>query len=110
VVAAERRTFATIDARALPPADREFARRAAASASADAFHLAMGIGSGLLVLAGVGGGIGLRPRRVGGDGPGAATVTAGECGGGQFTGAPAAAGTRSQPAPSSEPAGAAEPT
>jgi predicted MFS family arabinose efflux permease len=85
VVAAQRRTFGTIDARALPPRDRAFARRAAAGASEDAFHLAMGIGSGLLVVAAIGGGVGLRTQR-------RTEVAAAECGGGQFTGAPAAAG------------------
>ncbi len=61
VRAAEHRTFAAIDARVLPAGDRAFARRAAGSASERAFHLAMEIGSGLLVIAGIGGGIGLRP-------------------------------------------------
>ena len=85
VVAAQRRTFGSIDARALPPADRAFARRAAAGASEDAFHLAMGIGSGLLVIAAVGGGVGLRTARRG-------PVAAGDCGGGQLAGAPAIVG------------------
>ena len=85
VVAAQRRTFGTIDARALPAADRAFARRASAQASADAFHLAMGIGSGLLIIAGVGGGIGLRTQR-------RSPVSAGGCGGGALAGVPAAVG------------------
>ncbi len=80
VVAAKRRTFGTIDARAVPPADRAFARRAAAAASEDAFHLAMGIGSGLLVVAGLGG-LALRTQR-------RSVVEAGECAGGTLAGAP----------------------
>jgi EmrB/QacA subfamily drug resistance transporter len=63
VIAAERRTFAAIDARALPAADRPLARRASRRASEDAFHLAAGIGAGLLVIAGIGGGVGLRSPR-----------------------------------------------
>jgi EmrB/QacA subfamily drug resistance transporter len=83
VHAAEARTFGAIDARALPPRDRTFARRAAASASEDSFHLAVGIGSGLLVLAALAGGVGLRtPRR--------RRLDAGDCAGGTFVGAPAA--------------------
>jgi len=62
VLAAERRTFAAIDAHALPSADRAFARHATEHASVHAFHLAAGIGSGLLVIAALGGGIGLRVR------------------------------------------------
>ena len=81
VIAAQRRTFGSIDARALPPGDRAFARRAAASASEDAFHVAMGIGSGMLVVAGIGGGVGLRTRR-------RPPVSAGDCGGGQLAGVP----------------------
>jgi hypothetical protein len=80
VVAAKRRTFGTIDARAVPPADRTFAHRAAAGASEDAFHLAMGIGSGLLVVAGLGG-LALRTQR-------RSVVEAGECAGGILAGAP----------------------
>jgi EmrB/QacA subfamily drug resistance transporter len=91
VHAAEGRTFGAIDARALPPRDRAFARRAAASASEDSFHLAVGIGSGLLVLAAVAGGVGLRtPRRQ--------TLDAGDCAGGTFVGAPAAV-ANAEPAP-----------
>jgi EmrB/QacA subfamily drug resistance transporter len=100
VVAAEHRTFGAIDAAALPVSDRPFARRAAAEASESAFHLAMGIGSGLLVLAGIAGGIGLRPREADRDraGPGGGDgrrvtggrVAAGDCAGGQLAGAPAA--------------------
>ena len=84
VAAAQRRTFGTIETRGLSPADRALARNAAASASEQSFHIAMGIGSGLLVLAALAGGIGLRTRRGG-------PVAAGDCGGGQLTGAPAAA-------------------
>jgi hypothetical protein len=80
VLAAKRRTFGTIDARALPASDRAFARRAAASASEDAFHLAMGIGSALLVVAGAGG-LALRTRR-------RSPVPAGGCAGGTLAGAP----------------------
>jgi EmrB/QacA subfamily drug resistance transporter len=77
---AKRRTFGTIDARALPVGDRAFAARAAATASRDAFHIGVGIGAGLLVLAGIGG-LGLRTtRRV--------VVAAGGCAGGQLAGAP----------------------
>ena len=84
VLAAERRTFGTIDARALPPADRAFASEAAARASENAFHLSMGIGSGLLVVAAIGGAVGLRPRRP------VVGAAAADCGGGAFTGVPAA--------------------
>ena len=41
---ARRRTFGTIDARAIPPGQRAFAARAAAASSRDAFHLAVGSG------------------------------------------------------------------
>ena len=86
VIVAKRRTFATIDPRAVPVSDRAFARRASAGASQDAFHLAMEIGAGLLVVAGVGGGLGLRTRR-------RTAVAAGGCGGGQLAGVPAPVGT-----------------
>jgi hypothetical protein len=82
VVAAKRRTFGTIDARAVPSADRRFAGQAAAGASKDAFHLAMGIGSGLLVVAGLGG-LALRTQR-------RSAVEAGDCPGGTLSGAPQA--------------------
>jgi EmrB/QacA subfamily drug resistance transporter len=82
VVAAKRRTFGTIDARALPASDRAFARHAAAGASEDAFHLAMGIGSALLLVAGVGG-LALRTQR-------RTPVPAGGCAGGTLAGAPKA--------------------
>jgi EmrB/QacA subfamily drug resistance transporter len=80
VLAAKRRTFGTIDARAVPAPDRTFAHQAAAGASEDAFHLAMGIGSGLLVVAGLGG-LALRTQR-------RSMVEAGECAGGNLAGAP----------------------
>lgn len=80
VVAAKRRTFGTIDARALPPGDRAFARQAAAGASEDSFHLAVGIGAGLLVVAGVGG-LALRTQR-------RSPVRSGDCAGGNLAGAP----------------------
>ncbi|HEY5187972.1 MAG TPA: DHA2 family efflux MFS transporter permease subunit, partial [Solirubrobacteraceae bacterium] len=59
VTAAKRRTFGTIRATAVPPGQRAFAGRAAATASRDAFHLAVEIGGGLLLIAG-GGGLALR--------------------------------------------------
>ncbi|HTU28100.1 MAG TPA: MFS transporter [Solirubrobacteraceae bacterium] len=71
VVAAERRTFAAIDLRAVPARDRAVAVHAARHASERAFHIASGIGSGLLVIAGIGGGLGLRSRPRGADGSGA---------------------------------------
>jgi hypothetical protein len=80
VVAAKRRTFGTIDARAVPVSDRRFARQAAAGASEDAFHLAVGIGAGLLVVAGVGG-LALRTQR-------RSPVEAGDCAGGTLAGVP----------------------
>jgi EmrB/QacA subfamily drug resistance transporter len=80
VRAAERRTFGTIDASALPVSDRALARGAAAAASKDAFHLAMGIASGLLVLAGLGG-FALRSRRP-------PDVSAAGCSGGALSGVP----------------------
>ncbi|HEY5427539.1 MAG TPA: DHA2 family efflux MFS transporter permease subunit [Solirubrobacteraceae bacterium] len=82
VQAAKRRTFGTIDARALPAADRAFARAAAAGASQDAFHLAVGIAGGLLVIAGIGG-LGLRSQRQ-------TAVAAHDCAGGQLSGQPLA--------------------
>jgi EmrB/QacA subfamily drug resistance transporter len=85
--AAARHTFAMIDPRAIPVGDRALAREAAAQASEDAFHLAMEIGAGLLVVAGIGGGIGLRSRR--GTPPASRSVAAGDCAGGQLSGAPA---------------------
>jgi EmrB/QacA subfamily drug resistance transporter len=80
VLAAKRRTFGTIRASAVPAADRAVARQAAARASEDAFHVAVGIGAGLLVIAGIGG-LGLRARHE-------TPVAAGDCAGGQLTGAP----------------------
>jgi EmrB/QacA subfamily drug resistance transporter len=91
VRAAKRRTFGTIDAGAVPVAERAFAKHAAASASEDAFHLAVGIGGGLLVIAGIGGGLGLRTQR-------RTVIAAGDCAGGQLSGAPRAAG-RLEPVP-----------
>jgi EmrB/QacA subfamily drug resistance transporter len=82
VVQAQRKTFGTINRRAIPPADRAFAEQAAASASESAFHLAMGIGSGLLVIAGIGG-LALRTKR-------RSPVHSGDCGGGQLAGQPRA--------------------
>ena len=78
--AAKRRTFGTIDAAAVPAAQRVYARSATAGASEGAFHLAMGIAAGLLVLAAAGG-TALRGRPAG-------PVHAGDCAGGSFTGAP----------------------
>jgi len=97
---AKRRTFGTIDASAVPLADRAFARRAAASASEDAFHLAVGIGGALLVVAGIGGGLGLRTQR-------RTVIAAADCGGGQLAGAPLAAGD-CDPLPIAVAAGVAE--
>jgi EmrB/QacA subfamily drug resistance transporter len=87
---AKRRTFGTIEASAVPAAERAFAERAAAGASEDAFHLAVGIGAGLLVIAGIGGGLGLRTQR-------RTVVAAGGCAGGQLSGVPLAVG-KSDPA------------
>ncbi len=75
VLAAEHRTFAAIDLRAVPAPDRALARHASRHASERAFHIAAGIGSGLLVIAGIGGGIGLRPRTATAPEPGGAPVT-----------------------------------
>ncbi len=80
VRAAKRHTFGTIDAAALPAADRAFARRATATAGEDAFHVAMGIATGMLVVAGLGG-FALHGRR-------RTTVAAGDCAGGQLAGQP----------------------
>ena len=85
VVQAQRRTFGTIRRGALPPADRAFAERAAATASEDAFHLAMGIGSALLLITGIGG-LALRTQR-------RSLIQSGECGGGQLAGQPRAVAT-----------------
>ena len=82
---AKRRTFGTIDASAVPAADRSFAKRAAASASEEAFHLAVGIGGGMLIVAGIGGGLGLRTER-------RTVIEAADCAGGQLAGAPRAVG------------------
>jgi hypothetical protein len=77
---AKRHTFGTIDAAALEPADRAFARRATAMAGKDAFHVAMMIASGLLVVAGLGGlALHGKPRT---------EVAAGDCAGGQLAGQP----------------------
>lgn len=80
---AKRRTFGTIKASAIPPADRRFAANASATASSDAFHLAVTIGAGLLVVAGIGG-LALRTEHD-------TEIAASGCSGGQFTGAPRAA-------------------
>ncbi|HEX3689987.1 MAG TPA: DHA2 family efflux MFS transporter permease subunit [Solirubrobacteraceae bacterium] len=77
---AKRHTFGAIDAAALAPADRAFARRATARAGEDAFHVAMGIATGLLVVAGLGG-LALHGR-------GRTVVAAGDCAGGQLAGQP----------------------
>ncbi|MDQ6730184.1 MAG: MFS transporter [Actinomycetota bacterium] len=83
VSAARHHTFGAVDARAIPPAQRAFVARAAATASRDAFHLAVEIGGGLLLIAGIAGlGLQTRTRR---------TVPAGDCPGGQLTGSPPAA-------------------
>jgi hypothetical protein len=92
---AKRRTFGTIDAAAVPPADRAFARHATAVAGEDAFHVAMGIASGMLVVAGLGG-LTLRGRR-------RKPVAAGDCAGGQLAGQPLAVVADLPPA--GEPAG-----
>jgi EmrB/QacA subfamily drug resistance transporter len=77
---AKRRTFGTIDAAAVPAAQRAYARRVTAAASEDAFHVAVGIASGLLVVAGIGG-LTLRSK------PETAVVAA-DCAGGQLAGQP----------------------
>jgi EmrB/QacA subfamily drug resistance transporter len=79
---AKRRTFAPIDPRAVPPADRAMARAASDTAARDAFHLGAGIGAALLAVAGIGG-VALRnPRRP--------DVHACDCPGSQLVGAPRA--------------------
>ena len=80
---AKRRTFGTIQASAVPAGDRTLAAQAAATASRDAFHLAVEIGGGLLLIAGLGG-LALRTER-------RSPITAQECPGGQWAGAPRAA-------------------
>jgi EmrB/QacA subfamily drug resistance transporter len=77
---AKRRTFGTIDAAAVPAAQRAYARQVTAAASEDAFHVAVGIASGLLVVAGIGG-LTLRSK------PETAVVAA-DCAGGQLAGQP----------------------
>ncbi|HEX4008528.1 MAG TPA: DHA2 family efflux MFS transporter permease subunit [Solirubrobacteraceae bacterium] len=77
---AKRRTFGTIDAAAVPAAQRTYARQVTATASEDAFHVAVGIASGLLVVAGIGG-LTLRSK------PETAVVAA-DCAGGQLAGQP----------------------
>jgi MFS family permease len=79
---AKRRAFGRIDPRALPPSQRPAAEAASAEASKQAFHLACGIGAALLAVAGLAGLAVRNPRRPG--------VSAGECPGGQLTGAPRA--------------------
>jgi EmrB/QacA subfamily drug resistance transporter len=97
---AKRRTFGTVEASRIPPAQRAFAARAAAGASEDAFHLAVGIAGGLLVVAGIAG-LGLRTQR--------RPVPAADCAGGQLAGAPRAAGLeRGAPELAPVVAGAAE--
>jgi EmrB/QacA subfamily drug resistance transporter len=82
IAKAKRSTFAAVDPRHVPPAQRAQAARAGAEASRDAFHLAVEIGAGLLALAGLGG-LALRGRR-------REDVRARDCPGGQITGAPRA--------------------
>ena len=82
VAMAKRQTFGTIDAKALPPSDRAFAKQAAASASESAFHLAMGIGWVLLVIAGIGG-LAIKTKR-------RTDVHCADCRAGQFAGQPKA--------------------
>jgi hypothetical protein len=77
---AARHTFGTIDAAAVPSAQRAFVRHATAAAGEHAFHIAMGFGSVLLLMAGVGGlALHGRPR---------STVAAGDGAGGQLAGQP----------------------
>ncbi|MGI8505706.1 MAG: MFS transporter, partial [Solirubrobacteraceae bacterium] len=83
VLEAKRRTFGMIEASAIPAGERAFAAHAAATASREALHLAVEIGGGLLMVAGTGG-LALRTRR-------RTAVAAGECAGGQLSGAPLAA-------------------
>jgi EmrB/QacA subfamily drug resistance transporter len=91
---AKRHTFGTIDAAALPAADRAFARQATATAGKEAFHVAMGIATGLLVAAGLGG-LALHGRR-------RTAVAAGDCAGGQLAGQPRLVGAELE-LPSGEP-------
>jgi EmrB/QacA subfamily drug resistance transporter len=81
---ATRRTFGSINPSAIPASQRTYVANAAATASEDAFHLAVGIGAGLLLLAGAGG-LALRSEQ-------RSEVAAGDCPGGQWAGAPRAAG------------------
>ncbi len=84
VLEAKRRTFGTVAPKAIPVSQRAYVASAAASASEDAFHLAVGIGGALLLVAGIGG-LALRTER-------RSEVAAGDCAGGQWAGAPRAAG------------------
>ncbi|MFZ0041938.1 MAG: MFS transporter [Solirubrobacteraceae bacterium] len=80
---AKRHTFGTIEASAVPLAQRVFASDASAQASEEAFHVAVGIGAVLLVIAGLGG-LAIRSKPE-------PDVTAEGCVAGQLVGAPRAA-------------------
>ena len=81
---AKRHTFGVVNPQAIPPAQRPFVARAAATSAESAFHVAVSIGAGMLFVAGFGG-LALRDQRK-------ITVPAADCAGGQLAGAPLAAG------------------
>jgi EmrB/QacA subfamily drug resistance transporter len=85
VAEAKSRTLARVDASSLPPDEGRFVARATEDASVSAFHTGAGIAAALVGLGGVLGLVGIRnPRR---------EVLCEGCPGGQFTGAPAEAGS-----------------
>ncbi len=80
VSGARDRTLATVDAAALPPAERAPVAQAVQDASVDAFHRGVGLAAALVALGGVLGLAGIRnPRR---------EVPCADCPGGQLAGAP----------------------
>jgi hypothetical protein len=80
VAAAKERTLSVIDARGLAPAEGRRLAEASEDASVATFRVAMGISAGLVGLGGVIGAAGIVNRR--------RPVRAGDCPGGQLTGAP----------------------
>jgi EmrB/QacA subfamily drug resistance transporter len=90
VAEAKKRTLATVDTSALPPAERAPVAQAVQDASVTAFHRGAGIAAALVALGGVLGIVGIRnPRR---------EVPCAECPGGLFAGAPAEAARARRPA------------
>jgi hypothetical protein len=90
VAAAKKRPLAVVDPRGLPARDRRAIVTASEDASVTAFHVGMGISAALVGFGGVIGAVGIVNRR--------REVSAAECPGGQFAGAPLDAARRARPA------------